>query len=974
MAVSSGRLPFFVKSPGYNHCMSLQLLIGFTTMTFSSEKRLFILDGMALAYRAYFAFITNPIRNSKGENTSAILGFANTLLSILDQENPTHIAACFDTSAPTPRHIEFPAYKANRESMPDDLRSQIPEIIAMLEAFRIPVLRYDGYEADDTIGTLCKLAEETKSYSSYMVSADKDLGQLVSASTFLWKPGKRGADHEVIDLPKLCETWGIERAEQIVDLLALMGDSADNIPGIPGIGEKTAKLLIAEFDSLENLLEHTDKLKGKRKITVEENADLARLCKKLATIDCHVPLHLSLDDLERQSPNLPLVDEFCRKHNLNRIRTRFFGREKQDSRKPVSDEPDFFRAPAPPPANEVSPDPVVPSSSDEFGQMELFESSPLKTINDIPHDYRIAATESERLELAEELRKAPGWCFDTETTGLDPLTDSLLGIAFCVEPGKAWYVPVSSPGDLEFLHPAFSSSAEKVGHNLKFDLQVMRAQGIRIEGPFFDSMLAHALLAPGMKHGMDALAESMLRYETIKLADIAPPGIEKGVLDTKSVAVEIMARYSAEDADITLQLSQKLRAELKDSGMENLFFQIEMPLLPVIAGMEYEGIRVLPEKLHESSIKMGEFLEILQSKVEQAAGHAINLNSPKQLGEFLFGELKLVEKPKKTKTGQFVTDEETLSTLASRHEVVADILSYREAAKLKGTYLDALPRFISPVDHRIHTQFHQLMTATGRLASQDPNLQNIPIRTEQGKLIREAFVPRSDDYLILSADYSQIELRIMAALSGDAGMIEAFREKRDIHTETASRVYGVPRDEVDTNMRRAAKMVNFGIIYGISPFGLSQRLGCPRAEAAMLIDNYFTQFPGIRDYMDKLVRDADQTGYALTMCGRKRFLPDIHSGNRNIRSAAERTAINTPIQGAAAEMIKIAMIHVHRLLQASRSRLILQIHDELLIDIHKEELNLVPDVIHTMASALPLPHDVPVLVEAQTGHSWLAAH
>lgn len=941
-------------------------------MTFQAENRLFILDGMALAYRAYFAFITNPIRNSKGENTSAILGFANTLLSIIEQENPTHLAACFDTSAPTPRHISFPAYKANRESMPEDLRTQIPEIIAMLDAFNIPVLRYDGYEADDTIGTLCKKANENQSFLSYMVSADKDLGQLITERSFLWKPGKRGAEHEVIDLPALCASWEIERADQVIDILALMGDTADNIPGIPGIGEKTAKLLISEFGSLENLLSNTDKLKGKRKTTVEENADLARLCKKLATIDCDVPLHVSLDELVKKEPNLTLLDDFCRKHELSRIRTKLFGKEKQNTSPAKDAAPDLFSPPTP--AHEETSTSQPDASTDEFGQMELFESSPLKTINDVTHDYRIVSSDEERKELLEELQKEKSWCFDTETIGLDPLQDTLLGISFCAKAGKAWYVPISSPEDIDFLRPLFSSRVEKTGHNLKFDLKIMRAQGVQVEGPFFDSFLAHALLSPGMKHGMDALAESMLRYETIKLVDIAAPGQEKGHLDTKSVPLATMARYSAEDADITFQLADLLRHELKTSEMSGLFYDIEMPLLPVIADMEYEGIHVLPDSLHASSLKMGEFLESIQKKVEQTSGHPINMNSPKQLGEFLFGELKLIDKPKKTKTGQFVTDEETLSTLASRYEVVADILSFREAAKLKGTYLDALPRFISPIDKRIHTQFHQLMTATGRLASQDPNLQNIPIRTEQGKLIREAFVPRSEDYLILSADYSQIELRIMAALSGDPGMIEAFKGHRDIHTETASRVYGIPREEVDNNMRRAAKMVNFGIIYGISPFGLSQRLGCPRAEAAMLIDNYFTQFPGIKEYMERLIKDADSTGYALTMCGRKRQLPDIHSANKNIRSSAERTAINTPIQGSAAEMIKIAMIQVHRLLQPTRSRLILQIHDELLIDLHKEDLHLVAPIVETMSKALPLPHDVPVLVEAQTGRNWLDAH
>ena len=543
-----------------------------------------------------------------------------------------------------------------------------------------------------------------------------------------------------------------------------------------------------------------------------------------------------------------------------------------------------------------------------------------------------------------------------------------------MEPHKAWYVSISDPSDLEPFRSVFAGPAEKIGHNLKFDIKVMRAAGIKVAGPFFDSMLAHALVNPGLKHGMDSLAETMLSYQTIKLADIAPPGEGKGVLDTAAVPVETMARYSAEDADITFQLAGLLRKEVRESGMEPLFMEIEMPLLPVLADMEFEGVRILPKALEDASDAMTGYLEDLIRKVEQAAGHPLNLNSPKQLGELLFGELKLVEKPKKTKTGQFVTDEETLSTLSQKHEVVRDILAYREAAKLKGTYLDALPRFISPADGRIHSQFHQLLTATGRLASQDPNLQNIPVRSDQGKLIRKAFVPRSDEYLILSADYSQIELRIMAALSGDEAMIHAFRDNRDIHTETASRVYGVAREDVTSDMRRAAKMVNFGIIYGISAFGLSQRLGCPRAEAAALIENYFTQFPGVKAYMDTLIEKATRLGYAETLCGRKRMLPDLQSANKNIRSSAERTAINTPIQGTAAEMIKIAMILVHRLLEQTRSRLILQIHDELLIDLHKEEQELVSPIVETMRTALVLPHGVPASVEAQTGANWLEAH
>ena len=940
-------------------------------MTESTPKRLFILDGMALAYRAHFAFFSNPIRNSKGVNTSAVYGFANTLLAILEQESPTHIAACFDTSALTARHKLYPEYKANRESMPEELSIQIPIIFSLLEAMNIPILRYEGYEADDTIGTLSRLADDTKEFHTYMVSQDKDLGQLISPSCYLWRPGKRGNDHEVIDLEKLKEHWGIERAEQVIDILALMGDSSDNIPGLPGVGEKTAKLLIGEFGSVENLLANTDKLKGKRREIVEENAALATLSKELATIDRNVPLTVTLDELVKKEPRPDELLSLLQELEFRAMQAKLFGRKVPAARASAPLPADDLFAPAQP---QEAPAPAPRPQQTGTGQMELFEERQLKTVDDIRHEYIIADTKEVRDAMIAELNRHDSWCFDTETTGLNPVTDTLLGISFCAEPHKAWYLPVSGAEDLEAVRPLFECSAEKIGHNLKFDLQVMRTHGIHVSGPFFDTMLAHALIAPGMKHGMDILAESLLQYSTIKLSDIAPAGAKKRELDTKNIPVEVMGRYSAEDADITLQLSAILKKQVEESGMQELFRTVELPLLPVLADMEFTGIRVLPESLEKASIKVGTIIEDLRTKIESAAGHPLNLNSPKQLGDFLFGELELVKKPKKTKTGQFVTDEETLSALAPLHPVVEDILAYRENMKLKSTYLDALPKYICPQDGRIHTQFHQMLTSTGRLASQDPNLQNIPVRTEQGRLIRTAFVPASGEYTMLSADYSQIELRIMAAMSGDSAMCEAFKEGRDIHTETASRVYGIPRDQVDAVMRRAAKTVNFGIIYGISAFGLSQRLGCPRSEAATLIENYFLQFPGVKTFMEDLARQAEQKGYAETLLGRRRIIPEINSANKTIKSAAERTAINAPIQGTAADMIKIAMINVGKLLEGTRSRLILQIHDELLVDLHKEETDLIPRIEAAMTGALPLPNGVPILVEARTGDNWLEAH
>lgn len=944
-------------------------------MTDSLSKRLFILDGMALAYRAHFAFFSNPIRNSKGVNTSAVYGFANTLLGILEHEHPTHLAACFDTSAPTARHELYPAYKANRESMPEELSVQLPLIFKLLEAMNIPILRYEGYEADDTIGTLARLADSTGEFQTYMVSQDKDLGQLISPTCYLWKPGKRGNDHEVVDLEKLKEHWDIERADQVIDILALMGDSSDNIPGLPGVGEKTAKLLIEEFGSVENLLANTDRLKGKRKQIVEENGPLATLSKRLATIDREVPLTVTLDELVKREPSPEELLSILQELEFRSMQAKLFGKKAPAARMSPLPADDLFAAAQPeqPVADVPSPAPASAPRSGT-GQMDLFEERQLKTVDDFKHEYIIADTEEARSAMVAELEKHGSWCFDTETTGLNPLTDTLLGVAFCAEPRKAWYMPVSGPADLEAVRPLLEGPSEKIGHNLKFDLEVLRANGIRVNGPFFDTMLAHALIAPGMKHGMDVLAESLLQYSTIKLKDIAAPGAKKRELDTTGIPVEVMGKYSAEDADITLQLSAIFKKQVKESGMEELFRTVELPLLPVLADMEFTGIRVLPQSLEEASVKVGEIIDGLREKIEAAAGHPLNLNSPKQLGDFLFGELELVKKPKKTKTGQFVTDEDTLSALAPLHPVVADILAYRENMKLKSTYLDALPRYICPRDGRIHTQFHQMLTATGRLASQDPNLQNIPVRTEQGRLIRTAFVPASEEYTMLSVDYSQIELRIMASLSGDPAMCEAFREGRDIHTETAARVYGIPREQVDANMRRAAKTVNFGIIYGISAFGLSQRLGCPRSEAASLIENYFIQFPRVKSFMEDLAHKAEQSGYAETLLGRRRMIPEINSANKTIKAAADRTAINAPIQGTAADMIKIAMIHVNKLLEGSRSRLILQIHDELLVDLHKDETELIPKIEEAMVNALPLPNGVPILVEARTGDNWLEAH
>lgn len=908
-------------------------------------ETLYILDGMALMYRAFYAFITSPMRTSAGVNTSAVFGFANTVLSLIEKEQPTHIVACLDPEGKTFRHERFPEYKANRQAAPQELKDSIPLIIELLEAMRIPMVRVPGYEADDLIGTFTKMVEERGGMKCYMVSADKDLGQLLSESCSFHKPGRKGSEFEVIGQEAFLEEWGIREPRQIIDILALMGDSSDNIPGVPGVGKVTACKLITQFGSVENMLQHTDQIKGKMRQKIEDNADSARLSYELATIRRDAPMPISITDCARNSYDVPALLALFR-------RLEFKGLEKRIA----PPEPDFFNQPA--------------ADSNEPGQLGLFDESPLADIHSTPHSYTLVNTDEARSELATRLEKAERWAFDTETTGLNPFTDRLLGMSFAITPHEAYYVPVDGPESLETFRAAFAGNAEKVGLNTKFDLQVLEHAGLEVRGPFFDAMLAHAALYPELRHGMDEQAENLLNYRTIRLEEIA--GKE---MNTAAVDPTVMAEYAAEDADITLQLADLLAVELEKEGLSALMRDIEFPLIPVLAGIEKEGMRVEPEQLAASSAELGEQIEALKERIDSTIGRPINLNSPKQLGDLLFGEMKLLDKPKKTRTGQYVTDEETLRKLVEKSPLVGDILEYRELAKLKGTYLDALPRYISPADGRIHSTLLQMVTSTGRLASQNPNLQNIPVRSEAGKLIRRAFVARGEDYCILSADYSQVELRLMAALSEDPFMISAFTEGRDIHAETAARIYGVPRAEVTADMRRAAKTVNFGIIYGISAFGLSQRLDCARTEAADLIDSYFTQFPGVKDCMDRLVSEARTKGYAETLCGRRRKLPDLDSRNFNLRAAAERNAINTPIQGSAADMIKLAMIRVAALLEGRRSRLIMQIHDELLLDLHKDEAEeLTPLIIHAMQEAMPLPNGVPLVVEANSAANWLEAH
>ena len=924
-------------------------------------KRLFLLDGMALVYRAHFAFIQNPIRNSKGTNTSALYGFINTLLFILEKESPTHIGVAFDTSAPTPRHILFPAYKAQRDEMPEELAAAIPHVKDLCRAFHIPVLELDGFEADDIIGTLVKRAEPD-GFESFMVTPDKDFAQLLSASTFMWKPGRKGTDHEIIGLPQLPEIWGVGEPHQIIDLLGLMGDASDNIPGVPGIGPKTAQKLILDFGSVENLLANTASLKGKQKENLETHADQARLSKELATIILDVPVVVSWEDLVLSKRDDEALKTLFNEFEFRTLSKRLFSGASEET-----------------------------AAAEETTTPTIFET--FKTIREVGHTYHLADTPELQATLFAELAKQNSFCFDIETTGLNRFTSRLLGIAFSWNAHEGWYLPYSD-SLIPTLQKVLSSPAEKIGHNLKFDLSLLLHHGIEVTGPFFDTMLADTLVAPERRHSMDYLSEILLGYSPVKLAHISKPVVEPEAaaafdlfahaektkaskdLDIEAIPLAVLAEYAAEDADVTFQLAQTIRPLLEQSGQATVLREIEGPLQPVLVAMEMEGISIDPAALTVIGDELQIQIDELAKSIHGHADRSFNIASPKQLGEILFDQLGLADKAKKTKTGQYKTDEQTLATLEGKHPIISDILAWREATKLKSTYLDALPTHIVAETQRIHTTFHQLVAATGRLASTDPNLQNIPIRSEAGRKIRKAFVPR-EGFTLLSCDYSQIELRVMAALSQDATMIEAFQNGTDIHTITASKVFVVEPENVTSDMRRTAKMVNFGIIYGISAFGLSQRLAIPRTEAANIIDAYFREYPAIRYFMDRTVNEARESGYVETLSGRRRYFPDLKSGNQNLRGNAERAAINSPIQGTAADMIKLAMIRIDALLREKpyQTKMLLQVHDELVFDLALDEQEeLVPKILDAMKTALPLPAGVPIEVESGTGANWLAAH
>jgi DNA polymerase-1 len=954
--------------------MSDQFDAPLTSNTATEDKRLFLLDAYALIYRAYFSFIKAPRINSQRLNTSAAFGFTLTLLDLIKREKPTHIAVVFDTAAPTDRHIEHTEYKANRQEMPDDIRSNVPYIRRIIEAFNIPVLESDGYEADDVIGTLARKAEQ-EGYTTYMVTPDKDFGQLVTDKILMYKPGRAGAPPEVLGPKEICDRWGLTSTDQVKDILGLMGDAVDNIPGIPGVGEKTAIKLVQQYGSLESVIEHAHEIKGKLGEKILEHKDQGVFSKRLATIIVDAPVDIDHDALHLDPPDKEKVMEVFSELEFRNLLKSVLGEEVQ------------LQAPAAPAKRAKA---NVPSDQmDMFGagEEELVGedpllTGPLATIHSTPHEYFIAATATEQEELARMLAAQERFCFDTETTSLDERHAELVGLSFSWKAHTGWYVPVPlERKEAEVVVGRFKQVLEdahslKVGQNIKYDLVVLEGYGVHLAGPQFDTMLAHYLLQPELRHGMDYMAETVLGYRPVSITElIGPKG--KGQKSMRDVPLEQVAAYATEDADITWQLYEAFAPRLKEDGLEELFKDMEMPLVRVLADMEMEGIRLDVEALKVFSEELNEDILKLQIAIKEACGNIeFNIDSPKQLGDVLFETLKIGgEKPKRTKTGQYQTSEDILTELVHAHTVVPMILDYRGLRKLKGTYVDTLPTMVDPRTGRLHTNYRQAVAATGRLSSEDPNLQNIPIRTEKGREIRKAFVPRDDQHRLLSADYSQIELRVIAHMSGDRNMQDAFRHGLDIHAATAAKVFNVDLTEVTREQRSRAKAVNFGIAYGQGAFGLSQNLGIPRTEAKQIIDDYFAQFPGVRGYMDEQVEFARKHGYIRTLFGRRRYLPDITSANQTVRAQAERIAINAPMQGTAADIIKLAMVRIHdRLLHDGlRSRLLLQVHDELVLDVQLEEADRVQALVkELMENAIAL--DVPLVVDMNMGKNWLEAH
>jgi DNA polymerase-1 len=927
------------------------------------EKKLFLLDAYALIFRAYYAFIRTPRINSKGLNTGAMFGFTNTLLDILNNEKPSHIAVVFDAPEQTLREIDYEAYKANRSETPEDIKLAVPYIKKIVEAFNIPMLIAPGYEADDIIGTLVKKAEE-KGFHTYMMTPDKDYGQLVSDKSFIYKPGYQGGKAEILGEAEVCAKFNIQNVSQVIDLLGMMGDAVDNIPGLPGIGEKTASKLLAEFGSLEGLLANTDKLKGKQKENVENFKEQGILSKKLATIMLDAPTPFDEEALKVSEINKDAIREVFEELEFRQLIKRVLNEEPEAS----------------PTASPSSKSNSAPDLFSSAGEEVEIPTTPKNTINDVPHEYFIATSEQELQSLILELQRAAIFSFDTETSDLEPHSAYLVGLSFSTKIHTGWYVPISSNFEeaqkqLEIFKEIFADSSKTlVAQNYKFDFKMMKKYGTKIQNKIFDTMLAHYVINADGKHGMDALSEKYLNYKPVSIESlIGPKG--KNQNSMAHLPAESIKDYAAEDADVTLQLAEIFMPELETQGTTSVLKNIEIPLIEVLANMEWEGIRVDKDFLNAYSVELGKELDIIEEKITELAGEKFNLDSPKQLGVILFEKLKITTEMKKTKTGQYSTGEDVLQRYLHNHEIVPLILDYRELRKLKSTYIDTLPNMINPITGRVHTNFMQAVAATGRLSSNQPNLQNIPIRTSRGKEIRKAFVARDENHVLVSADYSQVELRIIAALSGDKNMIEAFQQGEDIHKATASKVFNVPLEEVTKDMRSKAKAVNFGIIYGQGPFGLAQQLGISRTEAKNIIEAYYTQFAALKTYQHKAVEDCRTKGFVETVLGRRRFLPDINASNAISRSFAERNAVNAPIQGSAADVIKVAMVKIQSALKIAnlKTKMVLQVHDELLFDSPKEEVEQVFKLVkHEMENAVKLV--VPLEVEIQSGNNWLEAH
>ena len=941
-------------------------------------EKLFLLDAYALIYRAYYAFIKNPRINSKGFNTSAILGFINTLEDVLKKENPTHIGIAFDPKGKTFRHEAYEEYKAQREETPEVIRESVPIIKEFIKAYNIPILEVAGYEADDVVGTLAKKAEK-RGILTYMMTPDKDYGQLVSENTFIYRPKYGDKEFEIMGTERVKEKFGIERTEQIIDLLGLMGDSSDNIPGCPGVGEKTAQKLIQQFGSIENMLEHTNEIKGALRIKVEENREKIIFSKFLATIKTDVPIELNMEALKREPANEEKLTQLLDFYELRALKERV---KKNTFAPSLFDETEE--------KSEETKKETKDNSTEDLFKGTLFDlfaddntgdekKSSHLTLKDTPHCYKLIDNENDIANLIIEIKKQQSVCFDTETTGTNALMAELVGISLSIKENEAFYIPFPADREealrkIEPLREIFEDeSILKIGQNIKYDLTILANYGIELRGKLFDTMIAHYLLQPELYHGMDYLAKIYLNYETIKIEELIG---EKGKnqKNMRDVPPQDVRDYACEDADITLRLKNRLEKELKKEGVEKLFYEIEMPLVPVLAYMERNGARIDTISLSETSTLLSSRMYEIEQEIYRQAGEIFNISSPKQVGDILFGKLKIVDKPKKTKTGQFVTSEEVLTQLQNRHPIVKDILKHRGLKKLLSTYIDALPTMVNPKSGKIHTSYNQTVTATGRLSSSNPNLQNIPIRDEDGKEVRKAFIPEPGE-LFLSVDYSQIELRIMAHLSGDKNMIEDFRSGYDIHAATAAKIYKKPIDEVTKDERRKAKVANFGIIYGISVFGLAERMNVDRREAKQLIDNYFETYSGVRDYIERCKEEAKKNGYVETIFNRKRFLPDINSHNAVVRGYAERNAVNAPIQGSAADIIKVAMVNIFRRMRSEnmRSTMILQVHDELNFSVKPEEKEkMLTLVLEEMQQAFAM--SVPLVADYGWGNNWLQAH